>query len=54
MFFISAFFEGGIVLIICGWDFGFRKNNKFDLRKIKVLFGNESCILILSESTINT
>lgn len=42
------------MLTICGWDFGFKKNNKFDLRKTKVLLGNESCTLTLSESTTNT
>ncbi|OBS81879.1 hypothetical protein A6R68_24131, partial [Neotoma lepida] len=50
----SAPLEGGTMLTICGWDFGFRKNNKFDLRKTKVLLGNESCTLALSESTTNT
>uniref|UniRef100_A0A5F9DAP1 Hepatocyte growth factor receptor n=1 Tax=Oryctolagus cuniculus TaxID=9986 RepID=A0A5F9DAP1_RABIT len=50
----SAPLEGGTTLTICGWDFGFRKNNKFDLKKTKVLLGNESCALNLSESTTNT
>lgn len=50
----SAPLEGGTTLTICGWDFGFRKNNKFDLKKTKVLLGNESCTLSLSESTTNT
>ncbi|MBZ3873160.1 Hepatocyte growth factor receptor [Sciurus carolinensis] len=50
----SAPLEGGTMLTICGWDFGFRKNNKFDLKKTKVLLGNESCTLTLSESTKNT
>ncbi|KAL6034556.1 hypothetical protein STEG23_034994, partial [Scotinomys teguina] len=50
----SAPLEGGTMLTICGWDFGFKKNNKFDLRKTKVLLGNESCTLTLSESTANT
>uniref|UniRef100_A0A8D1KYD8 receptor protein-tyrosine kinase n=1 Tax=Sus scrofa TaxID=9823 RepID=A0A8D1KYD8_PIG len=50
----SAPLEGGTTLTICGWDFGFRRNNKFDLRKTKVLLGNESCTLTLSESTTNT
>lgn len=50
----SAPLEGGTMLTICGWDFGFKKNNKFDLRKTKVLLGNESCTLTLSESTTNT
>ncbi|XP_058537460.1 hepatocyte growth factor receptor isoform X2 [Ochotona princeps] len=50
----SAPLEGGTTLTICGWDFGFRKNNKFDLKKTKVLLGNDSCTLTLSESTTNT
>ncbi|XP_027782171.1 hepatocyte growth factor receptor [Marmota flaviventris] len=50
----SAPLEGGTMLTICGWDFGFKKNNKFDLKKTKVLLGNESCTLTLSESTKNT
>ncbi|XP_024613567.1 hepatocyte growth factor receptor isoform X4 [Neophocaena asiaeorientalis asiaeorientalis] len=49
----SAPLEGGTTLTICGWDFGFKRNNKFDLKKTKVLLGNESCTLTLSESTIN-
>nr|XP_012616556.1 hepatocyte growth factor receptor isoform X2 [Microcebus murinus] len=49
----SAPLEGGTMLTICGWDFGFRRNNKFDLKKTKVLLGNESCTLTLSESTTN-
>ncbi|XP_072509068.1 hepatocyte growth factor receptor isoform X2 [Notamacropus eugenii] len=50
---ISAPLEGGTTLTVCGWDFGLRKNNKFDFRKTKVLIGNESCILNTSESTTN-
>ncbi|XP_055468680.1 hepatocyte growth factor receptor isoform X2 [Psammomys obesus] len=50
----SAPLEGGTMLTICGWDFGFKKSNKFDLRKTKVLLGNESCTLTLSESSTNT
>nr|XP_003921108.1 hepatocyte growth factor receptor isoform X1 [Saimiri boliviensis boliviensis] len=50
----SAPLEGGTRLTICGWDFGFRRNNKFDLKKTRVLLGNESCTLTLSESTMNT
>lgn len=50
----SAPIEGGTTLTICGWDFGFRKNNKFDFKKTKILLGNESCTLTLSESTMNT
>ncbi|XP_012508234.1 PREDICTED: hepatocyte growth factor receptor isoform X3 [Propithecus coquereli] len=49
----SAPLEGGTMLTICGWDFGFRRNNKFDLKKTRVLLGNESCTLTLSESTTN-
>ncbi|XP_005388180.1 PREDICTED: hepatocyte growth factor receptor isoform X2 [Chinchilla lanigera] len=49
----SAPIEGGTTLTICGWDFGFRKNNKFDFKKTKVFLGNESCTLILRESTMN-
>ncbi|KAM5206031.1 hepatocyte growth factor receptor isoform 2-T6 [Hipposideros larvatus] len=51
---ISAPLEGGTTLTICGWDFGFRRNNKFDLKKTRILLGNESCTLTLSESTANT
>ncbi|EPY86382.1 hepatocyte growth factor receptor precursor [Camelus ferus] len=50
----SAPLEGGTTLTICGWDFGFRRNNKSDLKKTKVFLGNESCTLTLSESTTNT
>lgn len=50
----SAPLEGGTTLTICGWDFGFRRNNKFDLKKTKVFLGNDSCTLTLSESTTNT
>uniref|UniRef100_A0A452QUR5 MET proto-onco, receptor tyrosine kinase n=1 Tax=Ursus americanus TaxID=9643 RepID=A0A452QUR5_URSAM len=49
----SAPLEGGTMLTVCGWDFGFRRNNKFDLKKTKVLLGNDSCTLTLSESTTN-
>lgn len=49
----SAPLEGGTTLTICGWDFGFRKNSKFDVKKTKILLGNESCTLALSESTTN-
>ncbi|XP_032954863.1 hepatocyte growth factor receptor isoform X2 [Rhinolophus ferrumequinum] len=50
----TAPLEGGTTLTICGWDFGFRRNNKFDLKKTRILLGNESCTLTLSESTANT
>ncbi|KAF5927666.1 hypothetical protein HPG69_000570 [Diceros bicornis minor] len=50
----SAPLEGGTTLTICGWDFGFRKNNKLDSKKTRILLGNESCTLTLSESTSNT
>ncbi|KAM7120583.1 hepatocyte growth factor receptor isoform 2-T2 [Molossus nigricans] len=49
----SAPLEGGTTLTICGWDFGFRRNNKFDVKKTRILLGNESCTLTLSESTTN-
>ncbi|KAM5303557.1 hepatocyte growth factor receptor isoform 2-T5 [Glossophaga mutica] len=49
----SAPLEGGTTLTICGWDFGFRRNSKFDLKKTRILLGNESCTLTLSESTTN-
>lgn len=49
----TAPLEGGTTLTICGWDFGFRRNNKFDLKKTRILLGNESCTLTLSESTAN-
>uniref|UniRef100_A0A667H6S9 receptor protein-tyrosine kinase n=1 Tax=Lynx canadensis TaxID=61383 RepID=A0A667H6S9_LYNCA len=49
----SAPLEGGTMLTVCGWDFGFRRNNKFDLKKTRVFLGNESCTLTLSESTTN-
>ncbi|KAB0375643.1 hypothetical protein FD755_012286 [Muntiacus reevesi] len=49
----SAPLEGGTTLTVCGWDFGFKRNNKFDLKKTRVLIGNESCTLTLSESTTN-
>ncbi|KAF4020085.1 hypothetical protein G4228_011798 [Cervus hanglu yarkandensis] len=49
----SAPLEGGTTLTVCGWDFGFKRNNKFDLKKTRVLIGNESCTLTLSESTAN-
>ncbi|XP_059567601.1 hepatocyte growth factor receptor isoform X3 [Myotis daubentonii] len=49
----SAPLEGGTTLTICGWDFGFRKNSKFDVKKTRILLGNESCTLALSESTTN-
>ncbi|XP_070324883.1 hepatocyte growth factor receptor isoform X4 [Odocoileus virginianus] len=49
----SAPLEGGTTLTVCGWDFGFKRNNKFDLKKTRVLLGNESCTLTLSESTTN-
>uniref|UniRef100_G3UNS1 Hepatocyte growth factor receptor n=1 Tax=Loxodonta africana TaxID=9785 RepID=G3UNS1_LOXAF len=50
----SAPLEGGTTLTVCGWDFGFRRNNKFDLKKTRVLIGNDSCTLTLSESTTTT
>ncbi|XP_066218632.1 hepatocyte growth factor receptor isoform X2 [Saccopteryx leptura] len=49
----SAPLEGGTTLTICGWDFGFRRSSKFDLKKTRILLGNESCTLALSESTPN-
>uniref|UniRef100_A0A8B9W7Q3 Hepatocyte growth factor receptor n=1 Tax=Bos mutus grunniens TaxID=30521 RepID=A0A8B9W7Q3_BOSMU len=49
----SAPLEGGTTLTVCGWDFGFKRNNKFDLKKTRVLLGNESCTLTLTESTTN-
>ncbi|KAM8817764.1 hepatocyte growth factor receptor isoform 2-T2 [Rhynchonycteris naso] len=49
----SAPLEGGTTLTICGWDFGFRRSSKFDLKKTRILLGNESCTLTLSESTPN-
>uniref|UniRef100_A0A6I8NPU0 Hepatocyte growth factor receptor n=1 Tax=Ornithorhynchus anatinus TaxID=9258 RepID=A0A6I8NPU0_ORNAN len=49
----SAPLEGGTMLTVCGWDFGFQKNNKFELRKTKVLVGNQSCTLFFNESSTN-
>lgn len=49
----SAPLEGGTMLTICGWDFGFRKNSKSDVKKTRILLGNESCTLAPSESTTN-
>ncbi|XP_004707824.1 hepatocyte growth factor receptor [Echinops telfairi] len=49
----SAPLEGGTTLTVCGWDFGFRRNNKSDFKRTRVLIGNESCPLTLSESTPN-
>nr|XP_013803319.1 PREDICTED: hepatocyte growth factor receptor isoform X3 [Apteryx mantelli mantelli] len=41
----SAPLEGGTKLTVCGWDFGFSKNNRFELKNTVVHIGGQTCAL---------
>ncbi|XP_060633670.2 hepatocyte growth factor receptor [Anolis sagrei] len=49
----SATFDGATRLTLCGWDFGFNKNNKFSLKKMTVLIGRDQCVLDVKASDKN-
>ncbi|XP_061496040.1 hepatocyte growth factor receptor isoform X2 [Rhineura floridana] len=49
----SAAFDGTTRLTLCGWDFGFSTNNKFNLKKMSVLIGGQQCILDVKASDKN-
>nr|XP_048692097.1 hepatocyte growth factor receptor [Caretta caretta]XP_048692098.1 hepatocyte growth factor receptor [Caretta caretta]XP_048692099.1 hepatocyte growth factor receptor [Caretta caretta] len=49
----SAPLEGGTTLTVCGWDFGFSKNNRFDLKNTTVLIGGKPCTLEVKVSNKN-
>uniref|UniRef100_A0A803SZ05 Hepatocyte growth factor receptor n=1 Tax=Anolis carolinensis TaxID=28377 RepID=A0A803SZ05_ANOCA len=49
----SATFDGVTRLTLCGWDFGFNKNNKFNLKTMTVLIGRDQCILDVKASDKN-
>uniref|UniRef100_A0A674INV5 Hepatocyte growth factor receptor n=1 Tax=Terrapene triunguis TaxID=2587831 RepID=A0A674INV5_9SAUR len=49
----SAPLEGGTRLTVCGWDFGFSKNNRFDLKNTAVLIGGKPCTLEVKVSNKN-
>ncbi|XP_053261881.1 hepatocyte growth factor receptor [Podarcis raffonei] len=49
----SAAFDGVTRLTLCGWDFGFSKNNKLNLKKMSVLIGGQQCILDVKASDKN-
>ncbi|KAF7246548.1 Hepatocyte growth factor receptor [Varanus komodoensis] len=49
----SAAFDGVTRLTLCGWDFGFSKNNKFSLKKTSVLIGGQRCTLDVKASDKN-
>uniref|UniRef100_A0A8C8VH56 Hepatocyte growth factor receptor n=1 Tax=Pelusios castaneus TaxID=367368 RepID=A0A8C8VH56_9SAUR len=46
----SAPLEGGTRLTVCGWDFGFSKNNRFDFKNTAVLIGGKPCTLEIKVS----
>ncbi|KAH0616588.1 hypothetical protein JD844_027808 [Phrynosoma platyrhinos] len=49
----SAAFDGVTRLTLCGWDFGFSKNNKFSLKKMLIFIGRDQCILDVKASDKN-
>ncbi|OXB56999.1 hypothetical protein ASZ78_017031 [Callipepla squamata] len=49
----SAPLEGGTKLTLCGWDFGFSKNNRFELRNTVVHIGGQICALEAKSSNKN-
>ncbi|XP_048356601.1 hepatocyte growth factor receptor [Sphaerodactylus townsendi] len=46
-------FDSTSRLTLCGWDFGFNKNNKFSLQKVTVLINGQQCILDVKASDEN-
>nr|XP_020645351.1 hepatocyte growth factor receptor isoform X2 [Pogona vitticeps]XP_020645352.1 hepatocyte growth factor receptor isoform X2 [Pogona vitticeps]XP_020645353.1 hepatocyte growth factor receptor isoform X2 [Pogona vitticeps]XP_020645354.1 hepatocyte growth factor receptor isoform X2 [Pogona vitticeps] len=49
----SAAFDGATRLTLCGWDFGFSKNNKFSFKKMSVYIGEQQCVLDAKASDKN-
>ncbi|XP_075349715.1 hepatocyte growth factor receptor isoform X2 [Mycteria americana] len=49
----SAPLEGGTKLTLCGWDFGFSKNSRFELRNTVVHIGGQICALEAKSSNKN-
>ncbi|XP_014747634.1 PREDICTED: hepatocyte growth factor receptor isoform X2 [Sturnus vulgaris] len=49
----SAPIEGGTKLTLCGWDFGFSKNNRFELKNTVVHIGGQICPLEAKSSNKN-
>ncbi|XP_030334248.1 hepatocyte growth factor receptor isoform X2 [Strigops habroptila] len=49
----SAPLEGGTKLTLCGWDFGFSKKNKFELKNTVVHIGGQICALEAKSSNKN-
>ncbi|KAM9582496.1 hepatocyte growth factor receptor isoform 4-T8 [Guaruba guarouba] len=49
----SAPLEGGTKLTLCGWDFGFSKNNRFELKNTVVHIGGQICALEAKSSNKN-
>uniref|UniRef100_A0A8C3RF24 Hepatocyte growth factor receptor n=1 Tax=Cyanoderma ruficeps TaxID=181631 RepID=A0A8C3RF24_9PASS len=49
----SAPIEGGTKLTLCGWDFGFSKNNRFELKNTMVHIGGKICPLEPKSSNKN-
>ncbi|XP_067171157.1 hepatocyte growth factor receptor isoform X3 [Apteryx mantelli] len=49
----SAPLEGGTKLTVCGWDFGFSKNNRFELKNTVVHIGGQTCALEAKSSNKN-
>uniref|UniRef100_A0A7M4EVV3 receptor protein-tyrosine kinase n=1 Tax=Crocodylus porosus TaxID=8502 RepID=A0A7M4EVV3_CROPO len=41
----SAPLEGGTRLTLCGWDFGFSRNNRLNLKHTEILIGGKLCTL---------
>ncbi|KFV08008.1 PREDICTED: hepatocyte growth factor receptor, partial [Pterocles gutturalis] len=49
----SAPLEGGTKLTLCGWDFGFSKNNRFEFKNTVVHIGGQICALEAKSSNKN-
>ncbi|NXV13001.1 MET factor, partial [Cepphus grylle] len=49
----SAPLEGGTKLTLCGWDFGFSKNHRFELKNTVVHIGGQICALETRSSNKN-
>ncbi|NWR86923.1 MET factor, partial [Furnarius figulus] len=49
----SAPIEGGTKLTLCGWDFGFSKNNRFELKNTVIHIGGQICALEAKSSNKN-
>ncbi|XP_019370083.1 PREDICTED: hepatocyte growth factor receptor isoform X2 [Gavialis gangeticus] len=49
----SAPLEGGTRLTLCGWDFGFSRNNRLNLKHTEILIGGKLCTLEEKASSKN-